>query len=335
VVFLLFQAALRGPDDYPALVRLVLASASARACQAIYVRSTVVVAADPNTGESGLPYATTHNDSMLFAFATVLLAVIVYQRIRGGGRLALLLAPLLIAGMICNSRRMVWMQIVCTFIALYLLTERNAFKRKLERILKLASPVALAYIAVGWSSNSSIFKPVKTIRSAIDSKADMSTQWRDLENFNLIYTIRQNPIFGTGYGHGFTEAVTLPEVDYSLERYIPHNSILGLWTYGGYLGYTALTLLWVGGVYFALRSYASSKLPSHRAAALVSVGGVLVYYVQCYGDMGLGSWTGVFIVAPSLAVAAKLAVPSGAWPSGAPQRSGVAASRAPGPNIAG
>jgi hypothetical protein len=327
VVFLLFQAGLRGPADYEALARVFLASATIRACQAMYVRSILVVPPDPTTGESGLPYATSHNDSMLFAFATILIAVLVYQRIKGSTRLAVLLSPILIGGMLANTRRMVWVQIGSAFLFLYLLTDSNEFKRKLQRTLKLTSPLALVYIAAGWSSNSKIFKPVKTIRSAIDSKADLSTQWRDLENFNLIYTIHQNPIFGTGYGHGFTEAVALPQVDYSLERYIPHNSILGLWTYGGYVGYTALTALWVAGVYFAMRSYRASAVPLHRAAALATVGGVLVYYVQCYGDMGLGSWTGVYIIAPCLAVAAKLAVPSGAWPGGAPQRTAIGASR--------
>lgn len=321
IVFLLFSAGLRGPADFVPLARIALAAATLRACQAVYVRATIVVPPDPMTGESGLPYATSHNDSMLFAFATVLLTVMVYQRLRGAGIRALLLFPILCAGMLANTRRMVWVQILCALLVLYFLTEKNAFKRKLQRALLLVSPVVLVYVALGWGSNSKIFKPVKTIRSAIDSKADTSTQWRDIENFDLIYTIHQNPIFGTGYGHGFDEKVMLPPVDYSLEHYVPHNSILGLWTYGGWIGFSAMTALWVGGIYFAMRAYHASKVSTHRAAALVGVGGILIYYVQCYGDMGLGSWTGVFIVAPSLAAIGKLAVPSGAWPSGsaAPQ----------------
>jgi hypothetical protein len=108
--------------------------------------------------------------------------------------------------------------------------------------------------------------------------------------------------------------IPLPPVDYVLERFIPHNSILGLWAYCGYIGYTGITLLWVGGVYFTMRAYRAATIPRDKAAALVSFGSVPIYYLQCYGDMGLGSWTGVFMMGSSLAMGAKLAVSTGAWP---------------------
>ena len=42
---------------------------------------------------------------------------------------------------------------------------------------------------------------------------------------------------------------------------------------------------------------------------------IVVYLVYCYGDLGLGTWTSVFTVAPAFAIASKLAVTTGAWPS--------------------
>jgi hypothetical protein len=88
---------------------------------------------------------------------------------------------------------------------------------------------------------------------------------------------------------------------------------LGLYCYGGFVGYAGITALWVGGVYMSIRSYHYCKAPLEKAAALCCLGAILVYYLQCFGDMGLGSWTGVFLVAPSIAVATKLAMASGAW----------------------
>jgi hypothetical protein len=35
--------------------------------------------------------------------------------------------------------------------------------------------------------------------------------------------------------------------------------------------------------------------------------------------MGLGTWTSVFLVAPALALAGKLAVATGAWPARTPR----------------
>lgn len=313
-VFLLCQAAFTGPNDYMAVGKVILVAATLRAIQAMFVRAIIPATTDLLSGESSLPYTTTHHDSMLFAAATVLLVALMIQRAgQKSTRLALLLLPILFGGMIANDRRLVWVEIILVFVALYLLTEQNAFKRKLQRFALFLVPVALAYVAVGWNQKGGVFKPVAMIRSTVDSSGDESTAWRDLENFNLVYTVRSKPIVGIGYGHGFYEVWPLPSVDYVLERYLPHNSVLGLWCYGGLLGFTGITLLWVGGVYFGIRAYHYSKVPTEKAAALVSFGTVLIYYVQCFGDLGLGTITGVYLTAPSLAIACKLAVKNGGW----------------------
>lgn len=323
-VFLLCQAAFSSPKDYLAVGKVALAASLLRATQAMLVRGTVPTVVNPETGESSLPYATTHNDSMLFAVGSVILVSLILQRVgKKATRLTLWALPILIGGMLANARRMVWVEIILVFFTLYLITESNSFKRKLNRIMLGLTPVGLGYLAVGWNSESGLFKPVKVIRSAIDSSADASTAWRDLENFNLVYTIRNFPLTGVGYGNGFWEMWPMPPVDYSLERYVPHDSILGLYCYGGYIGYLGITSLWVAGIYFAIRAYHTCKEPLHKAAALTSFGAVLVYYLQCFGDMGLGSWTGVYLVGPSLAIASKLTVAAGGWELGPSARRAV------------
>ena len=312
-VFLLCQAAFTGAKDYLAVGKVALAAALIRSTQAMWVRAVVPSTSDP-TGESSLPYATTHNDSMLFAVGTVIVVALLLQRAgKKANRLALWTIPILVGGMLANHRRMVWVEIVLVFFTLYLISEPNAFKRKLNRALLLCAPLAIGYIAVGWGSSAGIFKPVNVLRSAVDSSADTSTAWRDLENFNLVFTLRNFPLTGVGYGNGFWEMWPMPVVDYELERYIPHNSILGLYCYGGYIGFLGITSLWVGGIYMAIRTYHSCKEPTQKAAGLASFGAILVYYLQCFGDMGLGSWTGVYLVGPAIAVACKQVMVSGAW----------------------
>ena len=323
-VFLLCQAAFSGAKDYLAVGKVALSASLIRACQAMWVRAVVPSTVDPETGESSLPYATTHNDSMLFAVGSVILVSLVLQRAgKKANHLVLWALPILIGGMLANHRRMVWVEIVLVFFTLYLISETNAFKRNLNRFLLFSTPLLLGYIAAGWGSGSGIFKPVKVLRSAVDSSADMSTAWRDLENFNLVFTVRAFPLTGVGYGNGFWEMWPMPAVDYDLERYVPHNSILGLYCYGGYIGYLGITMLWVAGIFFAIRAYHRCKEPLQKAAALTSFGAVLVYYLQCFGDMGLGSWTGVYLVGPALAVASKLTVSAGAWELDAPARRAV------------
>ena len=321
VLFLLFQTGLRGEEDVRSLAKVVLAAAVVRSLQAIYVRHTIILPPNPITWEPGLPFATTHHDSILFAAASVILCVMLIQRIPKSKWIVLCLSPIYIAGMLANNRRMVWVQLMLVLLTVYFVTGPNAVKRKIQNALKVLVPVAAIYLFVGWgNSNSRIFKPVAMIRSAVDSKTDSSTQWRDVENFDLIATVKQYPIFGAGYGQHFFEVIKLPPVDYDLELYLPHNSLLGLWTFYGYLGYMGMTSLWVAGVYCAMRAYPRLNTVDGKAAALVSVGAIQIYYVQCYGDMGLGSWTGVFIVAPAIATAAKLVVSSGAWAGAEPAK---------------
>jgi hypothetical protein len=319
VVFLLLHLALRGPKDHEALARVLISAAVVRACVAVYVVNTVVVP-DYDGRPGQLAWATSHHDSILFACAFVVLISMMLERVgRRATRTALLLLPVLALGMVANNRRMVWVQIAMVFATLYFATPTNATKRKIKIAVLLLSPLILGYLAAGWDSKDGIFKPVAMVRSVVDPQSDASTLWRELENYDILFTMRHYWLLGAGYGNPYWEVVPLPEIPYELEKYLPHNSILGLWCFCGFLGYTALTLLWGAGVYFAMRAYRASQKPTDRVAALTSLGSVLVYMIQCYGDMGLGSWTGVFIVGAAVCVAGKLAVAVGAWPSSSKQ----------------
>jgi hypothetical protein len=330
VLFLLFQAGLRGPKDQFAVGKVVLAAATVRAFQAGYVQHFADRPLDPETGQlPRLAHATTHHDSMLFAGAVVILAVLLIQRAPFARKWTLILLPVLVWGMLANGRRLVWVQIIVVLTIVYFVTAMNPVKRKLQKAALLLSPFVLLYIRLGWNRSTGIFKPVSIIRSAVDSDTNLSTAWRDIENFNLLWTIRQNPIFGTGYGHGFIEMIPLPAVDHLLERWVPHNSVLGMWAYCGFIGYTGLTLLWVVSVFFAIRGYHAATQPIDRAAGLASLAAVPIYFVQCYGDMGLGSWTGLYLIAPAMAVAGKLAVATGAWTD----RASARATAPPQPNL--
>jgi len=313
VLLLLFQIAFRRSGDTAALGKVVVVAACLKAALAVYVRATVA----PPPGEPTLQYATSHADSMLFGVAFCAVVVLSLQR-RAGKRLALAagVLPLLVAGIVANGRRLAWVELALGLVAVAALTPWSAAKRAVIRGAVLGSPVLLAYAAAGWGSGSAIFQPVHTLRSVIDAKADPSTLWRDLENYDLFYTLRHAPILGTGYGHGYTEVVWLPDVSsaYALYRFLPHNAILGLWAYGGLLGFTALWTVLVVGFFLAARAQRHAVTVDDRTAALTVVAILVVYLVYCYGDLGLGTWTSVFLVAPALAIASRLAVTTGAWP---------------------
>jgi hypothetical protein len=313
LVFLLFHVGLRGPEDHRAIAKVVLTAAVYKSLLAIYVVTNIHGPVDPYTGSDRLAFATSHADSILFADAFLIVVALLLEGAKIK-RWALVLLPLFAAAMVANNRRLVWVQVILVLLTAYIVSKDSPRKRTVRRSLMFIAPVAGLYVLAGWNSGGgSTFRPVRMLRSVVDAKSDGSSFWRELENYNLITTLRENLIFGSGYGHGYTEFVAMPPVGYPLEHYIPHNGILGLWAFGGYLGYAGLTMLWAGGVYFAMRSFHGCQSGSDRAAALVSFGSVLVWLMMCWGDLGVGLWAGIFTVAPAFAVAGKLAVASGEW----------------------
>jgi hypothetical protein len=74
-------------------------------------------------------------------------------------------------------------------------------------------------------------------------------------------------------------------------------------------------MLMVVGAFFAARSYKLATRPMDRAAALASTLMFVIYLAHCYGDLALGTWASVFLVAAALTVVGKLALTTGAWPS--------------------
>ncbi len=307
---LLVEAAFRDAEDHRLLGRAVVLAACVKACLAIWIRWIAT------HGE--IPYATTHADSILFACAICfIVALCLEKQARGRRALLLFVLSLLLAGMIANNRRLVWVGVAWPLATYYLITPWTVRKRALTRAGLLSLPLVAAYLALGWTSGSRVFAPARLVGSIVSSDSDGSTVWRDLENFNLVYNVTENPLLGTGFGHEYVERVRLPDVStgFALYRYLPHNGVLGLWVFCGYFGFAAQWLLLVVGMFLATRTYRRAGRPIDRAAALCSIAAILIYIVSAYGDTTLGAWSGVFTAGPALAASGNLAVATGAWPA--------------------
>jgi hypothetical protein len=328
-IFLLFQAALRGPQDFPALFKTLLIAVVYKSLLAIYVHNFFTVPMDPETGNTKPAYATSHTDSIFFATVLVVFVILLLERVsKKTWRWALFFMPLVAGAIVANSRRIAWAEVGIALMAVAIVSRPSKLKKRLVRLGVASIPVFIGYVIAGWNSAyGTLFKPVRLIRSITDAKSDASSQWREFENVNIIATFRHNPIFGTGYGHPFEEVIKLPAVDYPLERYTPHNSLLGLWCYSGLTGFLGLTLLWAAGMYFAMRAYKHSEDKLIRASALSAYVAFLIYLMQSWGDIGLGTWMGTFLAGGAFAVASKAAVAAGQW-NGAPTSSAKAAAAA-------
>lgn len=302
------------PVDYRALAIVVVASACIKALMAVWIRMTLPVQFGSGRGQA--EYATTHGDSMHFAIAAALLLAIFFEKpLRRHAQLLMCVAPILFAGMWANNRRLVWAQLGVACAILLAMNLRSRVTRTLVRGAVYLLPVIVLYCAVGWNSGSTIFAPVRTIRSMTDSDLDRSTFYRDSENYNLVYTFQSNPLLGTGFGHPFELAVPLDDISSNFRewRYLPHNSILGLWAFTGMLGFTGLFWAPVCGLLLAARSYRMTHSPNERIAASIAMGSIAVYFLHCWGDIGFTEPKSIFLVGAAIAIAGQLAITSGAW----------------------
>jgi len=280
------------------------------------------------------PYVTSHTDSALFTVAIMIALIAWHEKMSFRTRLWLLASvPIVVLGIYTNNRRLAWVELAFSFIAAYALTPWTFVKRTLTRLLVFGVLLLPLYLAAGWNSTSSFFRPVQTLRSIVDADVDRSSLTREVENYNLIVTLKSNPLLGTGLGHEYDEFTKGDDISVAFPqyRYIPHNSVLGLLAFGGVLFFTLMWLPIPIGIYLAVRTYRAARTPLSRTAALSVVTALIAYEGQGWGDMGIQSWATSFLAAAALAVVGQLAPAVGAWPSRrrSPASSAAATGRPP------
>jgi hypothetical protein len=307
----LWSMSLRGLPDYRILGRIIIAAAVYRCLYIGWVYHVIA----PRLGGGILGVAATHGDSLLLATAAVLLIGRFFEKpsLRMGAWLIALM-PILVLGMQWNNRRIVWVELAAGTMVFILLSRPSRIKRLLTYCVMLALPLLVGYVAIGWNSQSRIFAPIKMYRSVTDGQVDSSTLYRDLENFNLLMTMRLRPLDGTGFGQMFLEDVKLPDISLNFKeyRYMPHNSILGLWAFIGPIGFSGLFMAVAMGVYLAARSYRMARSPDERITAMMVLSTIIIYLSHCWGDIGFSEFRTIYLVGPALAIAAQLAVMTGA-----------------------
>lgn len=316
IIYALMRQGLRGVQDAKMVGGVVLVVGLFKAVEAIVLRLNF-------PSYQLMPHATTHADSVLFSTCVAILAAVLVEiPTRRSLRLFLLLSPVYFWAMAANNRRLAWTEVGLVAVMFWIITPWGPLKLKLARLGVLALLPVLLYAAVGWDSESRIFQPVQILRSIVGSKLNASSEWRDMENFNLIYMFRDSPLLGTGFGHPAVERIHLPDVTaaYELEPYIPHNSVLGLWAFGGLLGFSLLWMVFPVGMFFAIRAYHWARTPLERVTALGAAAAQICYLIQGYGDLGFGTYGSLLTVAAGYALVGKICITRGAWSRAQPSR---------------
>lgn len=311
--FAFFLAVFRGPADHVLVGRAIVAAACVKGALAVVVQRVAVA----RTGGE-LAYATNHGDSMLFTVGVLLVVLHVLER-PDRARILRATPPLLLMllGIRDNNRRLVFIELGMALGAAYLLTPWAGWKRRITRAAVLGMPLVLLYVAVGWSSTTSVlFAPVRTLRTITNDDTSRSTLWRSVENWNIARSLRDRPLLGLGMSKEYTEYIPNDDISTAYPEYRcwPHNSVLGLLLFGGPIAFTGMWSLLAVSVFLAVRSFRRATAGEDRVAALAVVAAVLACAVQSYGDLGATFTQHRLLEGLALAVAGKLAVATGAWP---------------------
>ncbi|HMI92347.1 MAG TPA: O-antigen ligase family protein [Polyangiales bacterium] len=271
-----------------------------------------------------LPTLTDHADSVLFVVGLFIVLLNALERRTPDAMLcAVLMTAVMFTAMVMNNRRIAWLDVGAGFAATYLLMPKGPLKKRMTIALTAMSPLLVAYIAIGWGSPTGIFKPVGSISTMFGDNQDPSSIMRDIENYNLLRTLKGNPLLGSGWGHEYVEEV----VAYSIAdifpqyRFLPHNSLLGIVAFTGLIGFTMIWQFVMVSNYMLARVCFESKDKVLRVAAHASLIAVITVIVQFWGDVGFNHLGVNCVLAVTVGLAGRLPLLAKIWPLPPPRTS--------------
>jgi hypothetical protein len=236
-----------------------------------------------------------HEEAFFFGlFIFLTLALWIFEQ-RGALRTtATALLPAVLLSNLANSRRTSWAILVLGLVAMLVvayatLPHRRRMLQRLGLGLAIGSAV---YFPFFWNSESTIGQPAHAVHSAVkpDKRDASSNLYRDQENANLWFNIRKSPYVGMGFGRPIDYALPIQDIS-TIDpqiKYVPHDSVLGLWMRVGLVGEVAFLMVIAAAI---LRAVELMRVRDQELAlfGLLTICGIVAYLVQGYNDLGF-SW---------------------------------------------
>lgn len=164
------------------------------------------------------------------------------------------------------------------YLAFVLFSKNRA---KFKRIIPVMAIISVAYVGAFWGAEEApVGFPAQAIKIIIQpdsaSEKDASSDlYREIENHNLNATVRSSPILGIGFGQPFLQPIPLPDISFfEFAPFIPHNSLLWIWTKVGVVGFVAFLYLLALATATGIR--AARRIVDPDDVALVAVFGAYI-----------------------------------------------------------
>jgi hypothetical protein len=223
-------------------------------------------------------------------FFVLAIAAWLYRDALSRRLLMLLMAPPVLYSFFANHRRAGFLTLGIAALLIILLLYRE--NRKLFWAIAPTGTLGfLAYLVVFWNNQGSIGIIARAVRSVIGQPTPRdaaSNIYRDLENLNIMFTIKQVPLQGLGFGQKFFIPFPLPDISFfEWWEYITHNSIMWVWMQIGAGGF--FTLLLMLGMAMLIGGRMIWLMPHGplRAYALTATLYIMMHFTYAFVDM---SW---------------------------------------------
>ena len=236
-----------------------------------------------------------HNAIFVFATCLWLFRADLYKRVG-----ILFTIPPIFLTYIIGQRRAAYIALA---LALALITV--ILYRENRRLFWLIAPTGavfgLLYIAAFWNSGGALGKPVQAIKSVIapnvaNSEDVGSNIYRILENANIAYTIRSNPLLGVGFGNKFKIIVPMPDISFfEWWEYFTHNSIVWVWMKTGFGGFFSLLYLIGTAIMAGVRLVWRMPSSELSAVSITAVMSIIMHFLFAYVDMSWGPQGMIFL----------------------------------------
>jgi hypothetical protein len=295
--YLLAYNLMRKKGHVRLMVWLVILCAGIKALQGVYIYIFVI-----HGDLAGNHQIMAHEES--YFWVSVLLLIMLFSlhtKYRPQFYTALALLPFLLIALIANNRRADFVALLVGLVVAWILifTIKRHARKSLLVVLLVTAVFVGAYVAAFYNGTGGFSSPARAIVSVFhpDPADAASNLYRDIENYDLKYTVKLNPM-GLGFGKPFLEPILLPDLSAldPVYNYIPHNTIYWVWMRLGPIGFLALWYLF--GAIIVRGSIIARQLKDTylQLIAIYIVGMFVMEIIVAYADYQLSFYRNVIYV---------------------------------------
>jgi hypothetical protein len=223
--------------------------------------------------------------------------------------MALLAVPVVYAYLLSQRRAAMVSFFVAVVVLLVVLFYRR--RRAFWFVTPLFAVVGAVFVAGTCNASGAVGLPAQAVKTVLfpgqlAEEERGSDLYREVEKFDLWYTIHAKPVTGLGFGQKFFTPIGLPDISFfEFWQYLPHNAVLWVWIKLGFFGFATMFFVFGRAVQLGARSALAVRSDEDAAVVVVGMTYTIMFIVFAYVDIVWNARSAVFL-AIALAICADM-----------------------------